>query len=184
MEDQEIIALYIERNTDAIRNTNEKYGNKLGYLAERILSSKEDAAECVNDTLFHAWNSIPSDKPEYLYAYLAKICRNLSLNRLDWRKAQKRDAVVVELTKELENCIYDERSVHSETPDEITESINTFLRGLTPEKRNMFLRRYWYADSCREIAERFHCSEGKVKVTLHRIRKELKKFLLKGGIKI
>lgn len=184
MEDNEIIALYMERNTDAILNTNDKYGSRLGNLAENILNSKEDAAECVNDTLFNAWNSIPPDRPQYLFAYLAKICRNLALNRLDWNNAKKRKAVIVELTNEMESCITDMRHNESETSEELGKLLNKFIKSLPEEKKHIFLRRYWYADSCRDIAVYCGCSESKVKVTLHRIRNELRKFLKREGIDI
>ena len=107
MEDEEIIALYFARNTEAIKYTSDKYAGRLKALAERPLGSKEDAEECVNDTLFNAWNSIPPNKPDFLSAYLSKICRNLALNRIDWNTAKKRNAVVVELTEEMEKCIPD-----------------------------------------------------------------------------
>lgn len=181
MEDKEIIALFFARNVEAIERTTNKYGKRLQKLAERILDSREDAAECVNDTFFRAWNSIPPAKPQYLYAYLACICRNEALNKLDYHHAGKRRAVFVELTKEMEACIPD-NGQEEDASEELKELLNLFLRELSEEKRNLFLRRYWFGDSYKDMAKRFGYSESKVKVMLHRIRKELKNYLEKEGI--
>lgn len=183
MEDEEIIALYFARNTEAVKYTSDKYAGKLKALAERLLGSKEDAEECVNDTLFNAWNSIPPNKPEFLCAYLSKICRNLALNRIDWNTAKKRNAVVVELTGEMENCIPGTGPMDNRT-GELKDILNAFLRDLSREKRNMFIRRYYFADSYKELAERFGCSESKARVVLFRIKNELKKLLKEEGIDV
>lgn len=184
MEDKDIIALYLARDAAAIKYTSDKYADKLKNQAYHILDSMEDAAECVNDTLLNTWNSIPPNEPEYLFGYLSTICRNQALNRMDWSRAKKRRAVVVELTKEMESCIPDRRNAVIEEQEAIKELINIFLRGLSKERRVAFLRRYWYADSYKDIAARMGWSESKVKVTLYRIRNELKNFLEKEGIRV
>ena len=98
MEGEQIIALYFSRDDRAIRETEAAYGGRLLTLSWRILNSREDAQECVNDTYWQTWNSIPPERPGILYAFLAAICRHLSLNRLDWRSAAKRSGCMVELT--------------------------------------------------------------------------------------
>jgi len=90
------------------------------------------------------WNSIPPNKPEFLFAYTAKICRNLALNRVEWEGAAKRNAVVVELSEELSQCIPDP-SASLEQP-ELAQLIASFLKTLPEEKRSLFIRRYWYAN--------------------------------------
>lgn len=182
MEDKEIIALYFARDVEAITRTTSKYGGKLQLLAERMLGSKEDAAECVNDTYLRAWNSIPPAAPTYLSAYLTKICRNEVLNKLDYNKAGKRNGNLVELTREMEACIPDMHRDEEIHIQELQTALQSFLEELPEEKRNVFLRRYWFGDSCKEVAERFGYSEGKIKVMLHRIRKDLKKYLEKEDI--
>lgn len=184
MEDKDIIALYFKRDTEAIKSTSEKYGEKLKRLAERIVMSKEDAEECVNDTLLNAWNAIPPNKPVFLWAYLAQICRNLALNRLDRDKAKKRRAVIVELTKEMEACIPDNRTLEHLEQKELTKLLNVFLTRLPEEKRNIFLRRYWYGDSYKEIAKKFSCGESKIKIILYRLRNDLRKFLREEGVEV
>ncbi len=185
MDDTNIIELYWERNESAIAETAYKYGKKLGQLGQRILESREDAEECVNDAYLRAWNSIPPARPDHLFAYLAKITRNLALNVLEKKRADKRRGIVVELSKELEQCLSDrdelERIGDSE---EIGEAINGFL-GMQPAlMRRVFIRRYWYMDSVREIAFLYGIKESRVKSILFRMRGGLRKYLEKEGITI
>lgn len=184
MRDSEIVEMYCNRNMLAVQYTQEQYGGQLQRFAERMLGNREDGMECVNDTLMQAWNTIPPNCPEHLSAYLFTLCRNLALNQIDWKNAKKRKATCIELTKEMEECIPDTADVYSENVMELGKLITTFLQTQTKERRQMFLCRYWYGDSVRSIAEIFHCSENRVNVTLHRVRKELKKYLEKEGIRL
>lgn len=186
MEDNGIVELFWERNENAIKETEQKYGRRLQGLSYHILQSKEDAEECVSDTMLTAWNTIPPQRPTYFFAYLSKICRYVSFGRLDWKNAQKRKAEVVSLTEEMESCIpapmlSDDESMTSE---EIGRMINNFLAGLTEEKRLIFMRRYWYGDSIECISKRYCISESKVKTTLFRLREKLKKYIEKEGGKL
>ena len=107
MEDSNIIALFFARNEDAIKHTDDTYGRRLFVLADNIVRNDQDAEESVSDTYMKAWDTIPPKKPEHLFAYLAKICRNFALKKLDWKAAAKRNAEVVSLTQEMETCIPD-----------------------------------------------------------------------------
>ena len=82
MEDRQIIELYWQKNADAISETSSKYGAYCFTIADHILNNAEDSEECVNDTWLHAWNAMPPQKPNVLRMFLAKITRNLSVNRL------------------------------------------------------------------------------------------------------
>lgn len=177
MEDHAIVCLYWERDEEAIRQSRTKYGAALRRLAYQILKSDEDAEECESDTYLKAWNAIPPNRPEYLGAYLLKICRRLSFGRLDWKRAQKRSAQVVELTAEMEQCIPAPAESSSLEAEELGRYIGEFLKMLPAEQRLIFLRRYWYADPVKEIARRYRIGESKVKTTLHRTRKKLKAYL-------
>ena len=118
MEDNQIIELFFRRDETALTHTKERYGSRLRALAFRILGSNEDAEECENDTYLKAWESIPPQNPRYFFAYLAKICRNTALHRAEKANAQKRNAVVVELTNELAECLPDDRSLN-DTPNKL-----------------------------------------------------------------
>ena len=54
VEDDKIIDLFWMRDQTAIQETNTKYGGKLQRLAIKILYSREDAEESVNDTYLSA----------------------------------------------------------------------------------------------------------------------------------
>ena len=184
MTDSQIIALFWDRNEDAIRETDRAYGRRLHVLSDRILRNEQDAQESVSDTYLKTWETIPLQRPAYFFAYLAKLCRNFSLSRLQWQSAAKRSAQVVELTREMDECIPDHSLERKLEGEELGQLLNAFLDGLSRENRLIFLRRYWYADPVREIAERYQISESKVKTQLHRTRKKLQQFLEGKGIRV
>lgn len=180
MEDQDIINLFFARDQEGLRQMADKYGGALMALARRILRDEGDAEEAVSDTWLSAWNAIPPARPEYLYAYLAKICRFSAFGRLDKAHAQKRTATVISLSTELEACLPADYA----GDDDLGDILNRFLADLPVEKRRIFLRRYWFGDDLREIARRYGISESKVKVTLFRLRGQLKAHLEKEDITV
>ena len=182
MTDSQMIALFWDRNEDAIKETDAAYGQKLYAVSDKILRSAQDAEESVSDTYMRAWDTIPPLMPNYFFAYLAKICRNCSLSRLQWNSAAKRSAEIVSLTQEMENCIPDRSHERKLEGEEIGRVLNAFLDSISLESRLIFMRRYWYTDSIAEIAARYSISEGKVKTQLHRTRNKLQLFLAKEGI--
>lgn len=184
MTDAQIIALFWARNEDAIKETDVVYGRKLHVLADKIIHNHEDAEESVSDTYMRAWDTIPPQRPNYFFAYLAKICRNVSLGKLEWKSAAKRNADVVALTQEMEQCIPDRSHERKLEGEEIGRVLNRFLDSLSLESRLIFMRRYWYTDSIQEIAARYNISQGKVKTQLHRTRNRLQLFLESEGIYI
>ena len=175
MEDNKIIDLFWTRDQMAIEETGIKYGSRLQRLATKILYSREDAEESVNDTYLAAWNTIPPQRPVHFFAFLAKICRFAAYGKLDWKTAQKRQA-------ELETCIPDSAAQAAFDSRELGELLNIFLGTLTEEKRLIFMRRYWFEDSVKDIAKRYGVGESKVKTTLLRTRTSLRNFLAKEGI--
>lgn len=183
MEDERIVELFLARDEAAVWRSAEKYGLRLRGLALSIVGEQQTAEECENDAYLAAWNAIPPNEPRgYLYAFLARIVRNIALNRCRDRGRLKRDAFVTELSREMEECIPAPDDLESRLDDlTLQEALNGFLGMLGEEKRNIFLRRYWYLDSVAEIAKRFGVSQSKVKTTLFRIRKQLREYLRKEG---
>ena len=184
MTDNQIIDLFWNRNEDAIAATDAAYGRKLRGLSGRILQNPEDAEEIISDTYMKTWNSIPKARPQYFYAYIAAICRHLSLNLLNWNQAAKRKAEIISITEELEQCIPDPGQERSAESKEIISALNGFLNTLPKDSRLIFIRRYWYADSVAAIAGRYDMTESKVKMQLLRTRNKLKDYLEKEGIQI
>ena len=184
MEDDKIIELFFARNEDAIRHTADTYGRRLFALADNILRNDQDAEESVSDTYMKAWDTIPPKRPMHLPAYLARICRNTALKKLDWKAAAKRNAEVVSLTQEMETCIPDTSRDREMEARELGRILDTFLRTLSDENQLVFLRRYWYADTIADIAVRYGISEGAVQMRLNRTRNKLAAYLAKEGIQV
>lgn len=183
MEDPEIVALYWARDQRAIPETAEKYGNYCLSVAGKLLESREDAEECVNDAWLRAWNAMPPHRPQALAAFLGKITRNLAINRRRRESAEKRGGGQAEAVfEELAGVVSGGDSVERESDRrELLRAINGFLETLPPEKRVLFVRRYWYFDSVAEIAERMGRTENQVSATLSRLRRKLREHLLEGG---
>lgn len=183
MEDCEILNLYFQRSEDALTETRQKFGGVCSSVAYKILRSPQDAEECLNDVLLRAWNSIPPNKPLPMLPYLAKIARNLALDRYEYRSAQKRNPVLEEAYEELEGCIAATGSVEDSLRDqELAHLISVFLRTLRQDARMLFVRRYWYGDSIAELCGTFDMTQSKVKSSLFRTRERLKDHLAKEGI--
>lgn len=184
MDDNKIIDLYWARSENAITETAGKYGRYCHYIAYNILQNYEDSEECVSDTYLKAWDSMPPRRPERLSAFLGKITRNLSLNRLEKHNTKKRGGGQATLVlEELAECVPARDSVERAVDDIVLADIfNRFLEGLPAETRKIFMRRYWYLSPVKEIARDYNIGESKVKVTLFRLRNELKQVLEKEGI--
>lgn len=182
--DEEIVALYWARDEQAITHTAERFGAYCRTIAMNLLGNARDAEECENDTWLAAWNSMPDNRPTRLAPYLGRITRNLALDLRDKARAAKRGGGQMEaVLDELAECLPAPNGVVKQAESaETARTLNVFLRGLSEETRNIFIRRYWYCDSAAEIARRFGVSESKVRVTLHRTRKKLKEFLEKEGV--
>ena len=183
MEDNQIIDLYWQKNADAIKETDAKYGAYCFAIADNILHDKEDSEECVNDTWLHAWNAMPPQKPSKLRLFLSKITRNLSFNRFNARSAQKRGSgELVLVLDELNECIAVTRSAEREYEvKEPEQCIRLFVRALPERERNVFVRRYFYTEPVAAIAKRYNLTESNALAILSRTRKKLKTHLTREG---
>ena len=184
MEDQQIIALYWDRNEDAIAETHRKYGPWCKGIAFRILELQEEAEECVSDTYLQAWNNIPPQRPGAFRAWLGRITRNLALTRYRRFHAEKRGGGQTALAlEELGDCVSGGNPVEAEEDRRaIAEAINRFLGSLPELQRNVFLRRYWHMASVADIAKAYGMSQSQTASMLHRCRKKLRAALEKEGI--
>ena len=184
MDDQKIIELFFKRCEEAIVATSEKYGKLCKSISDRILKNNEDAEECVSDTWFSAWNSIPPKRPSPFSAFLGRITRNLSIDRWRRTRAFKRGGGQMELAlEELKDCVSGAGSLENDLiRRETLGAVNRFLGQLSVVERNVFLCRYWYLESSQEIAEHSGFSQTKVHSMLHRIRGRLDTYLEKEGL--
>ncbi len=183
IEDLRIIELFFERNAQAIKETETKYGKLCHSIAYNILGNREDAEECVNDSYVAVWNAIPPTRPNSLSAFVCKIARNVSLKRLEFLMREKRRAAVLPLT-ELEELLPDERYAPDTSDEDVGKQISAFLRTQKADARKVFIRRYFLFESVKDIAKRYSFTESKVKNMLLRTRNKLKDYLIKEGVGI
>ena len=183
IDDEKIIEMFFERSEQGIRELDIKYGKICHNLSYNIVNSSQDAEECVNDAYLGAWNAIPPTKPNPLLSYIVKIVRNISL-KIYWRKeATKRSGHYAIALQEIEGCIADPKTVEDEIEvRELARIIENFLDTLTVENRIIFMRRYWFADGYKDIAEFVGLSEKNISVRLTRIREKMKKYLIEREV--
>jgi RNA polymerase sigma-70 factor (ECF subfamily) len=184
LKDSDIIELYWQRDERALAETENRYGLYCLTIANNILGCTEDAEECVSDTWLKAWNTIPPCRPDRFGAFLGRITRNSAFDKLRYKYADKRGGGEMVLAlEELGSCISDIQS--SEYKDnELADCINRFLGRLSARDRRIFIQRYWYVCSIKQIADSLNLKEGTVKVSLSRNRERLRKFLEKEDIVI
>ena len=175
VEDRRIIEMYLQRNEDAVVQTECKYTKYCRSIAVQILDNPEDADEAVNDTWLAAWNCIPPHIPVCLKTFLGRLTRNISLKRIRSEKALKRGSAQVRVVfDEVENWLRSEEDVEQQISEQaLADEIDRFLDSVSDTERKVFVRRYWYMQSVAEIAEHHGFSESKVKSMLFRMRKKL-----------
>ena len=184
MEDNQIVQLYFDRNEEAISQTAVKYGKYCHTIAYNILRNFEDSEECVNETYWKAWHTIPPKRPQRLAAFLGKITRNLSLDAYRGYTAQKRGGSEMDMAlDELGDCVASLGSEDEHFDEKIlVDILNAFLASLSTEHRKIFMRRYWYVSTVKEIADEYGITESKVKMSLLRSRDRLRAVLEKEGV--
>ena len=183
MEDAAILALYWQRDEQAIGETEAKYGPYCRTIARSILSDEQDAEECLSDALLRAWDTIPPRQPEKLSAYLGKLTRNLSLSRLRERLAQKRGGGELPLAlEELAECIPGPADpARALEKRELAAALNRFVGGLKKPERDVFVSRYFFLTPLEELSRKTGFSQSKLKSMLFRTRKKLWNMLQEEG---
>lgn len=183
VDDNAIIALFFSRSEQAVRELDNKYGKICHSLSYNILNSRQDAEECVNDAYLGTWNAIPPQRPNPLLTFLCRIVRNLSIMRYHANMAAKRNSTYDIALDELENCLSSGIAVEEVVEGKLlVQTIEDFLDALSQDNRVIFMRRYWFSDSCAEIAKQVGVSEKTVSVRLTRIRSQLRKHLTAKGV--
>ena len=184
MEDEKIVQLIWDRNENGINELSEKYDRYCFCISERIVHDEEDAKECVNDTWLFTWNSIPPRRPSILSSFVSKITRNTAIDRYRKRNAQKRvDSHMEDIAGEVEkigSAISSDIEIYLKKK-ELVKLFDHFLSTLSERDRDIFIRRYWYMDPIKAIADRHACGESKIKSVLARSRKKLYRLLKEAG---
>ena len=183
LNDTEIVQLFFARSEEGIAQSERKYGALCRSVIRRILPDERDAEECLNDVWGRVWDAIPPERPRVLGSFLARIARNLALDRYTYNRAEKRSTSLTEAFEELEPWLPDADDAQSAAEaNEFRDWMRRFLNAQTRENRVFFVRRYWYGESVSEIARATGASEEKVKSSLFRTRNRLRETMKKEGI--
>lgn len=183
MNDEHIVALFWQRSETAITESQLRYGSYCTAIAQNILHSAEESEECVNDTWLRAWNTIPPSRPFRLSVFLGRITRNLAIDRWRSKNIKRRgNGETAVCLEELAECVGVEESVADELA--LRDALNGFLHSLTPDRRRVFMLRYWYMYPIKDVAMLCDMSEGAVKMSLQRTRNALKNYLESEGIEV
>lgn len=185
LNDSRIIKLFIKRSESAIAELNKKYRPYMYSISRNIVNNNEDAEDCLNDSYMKIWESIPPIIPKSLSAYTGRVIRNISLDRYRMMNSQKRSSGEFTLVlDEMAEMIADNHNVENAVVNkEVIEVINQYLATITKEKRMIFVMRYYHSYSINGIGEQLNISISKVKMTLMRLRVEIKDCLSEKGIK-
>ena len=183
MDDKQIIELYFERNEQAIKETETKYGAFCHRIAMNILGIHEDAEECVNDTYYSVWKQIPPTVPEVFKVYLGRITRNLSISRVRAMRAKKRYSSMEIMLSELNDCVPSSSNVEQTIEVmQLSDYISEWLDSLPEEDCALFVRRYWFGDEVQELAKKCGITAAKMAQRMLRLRKSLKAALEQKGV--
>ena len=182
MTEKDIIAQFLSRDEKAVENTKKYYGGIVRRCIAKVLAEKNDIEECENDTYLRVWNLIPPDKPENFAAYIRKVARYMALSLLK-KKDKGNNISLEESYEELGESLISKTAGPEEQLEaaELARAISAFLAGKSKEKRVMFVKRYWYYESVKDIASEMEISETKVTTVLARLRNELKEELIRQG---
>ena len=176
---QQIIALYFDRNEEAIRLSSVHYGRYCMAIAMGILNSEPDAEECVNDTWLKAWKLMPPSRPPVLRTFLGKITRRISIDRYRYLHNARRNRDLEVSLDELTTC-----SPVEENRGELTPLLDEFVGGLDSMDRKLFVGRYWYNYSVKVMANAYGMTDNAVSMRLHKTRNKLRDFLTERGYRI
>lgn len=178
--DGEIVELYFARDERAIAETDVKYGKVCMQVSMNIVESRPDAEECVSDGYLKTWNAIPPARPASLCAFVCRIVRNLSINRLREMKAARRSRDLTLSFEELEACI----SVDESHSDILPGLISSFLEGLDETDRKLFMGRYFHATPVKDLAGTYGMTPNAVSLRLYKTRERLRLHLEEGGYSV
>lgn len=184
MEDTEIISLLFQRKESALDEIIRQYGKLLKYFVRRILPTLQDIEECINDTLYDIWNTIPPQNPQSLASYASMLARRRAIDKIRHMTAEKRGGGLYPVAlDELSDCIPG-KAAFDEDSEVLKDAINSFLGSLPKNDRLIFVGRYFAFQSIESLASDLHVSKNTINIRLSRIRKKLRTWLEERNIYI
>lgn len=180
MEDAVILKKLSSRDQSGLSELKAKHGRLIKTVCRSILKSPQDVEEAENDVLLAAWESIPRDNPENLTAYICKLARRISINKLRYNTAAVRNS---DLLTELDECLPSGYSTEDAAENaELSEALNSWLRQQSVKQQRLFVLRYFYMQTTKEAAKACSMSQTAVTTALARLRASLKQYLIERGM--
>lgn len=154
-----------------------KYKNLLLKKSWEILNDYMLAEDAVSEAFLRIYKNldkIGDPASNQSIAFIVTIVRNVSLTILSREKSKASEPADEELCDgfNLEESILSDIS---------SERIYEILNGIDEDLRSIFLFKFAYGMSHREIAKTLRISENNVTVKLHRAKKKLAAILVKEG---
>ena len=183
--DEKIIDMYWERNPDAIKETEHRYGPLLRNVAYNILYDLQDCEECQNDAYLRIWNAIPSTRPTAFPRFIMQIMRQIAIIR--YREKTRKKRIPSQLTisldelEELSNGLSLEQTYEAK---ELGSLITEYVRQLNERQRYIFIDRYYLAEPAEKTASELSISARTIYDEITKIRQGLKEYLERNGVHV
>ena len=174
MHDEKIISLIANKDQLGIEQLEIKYKSFAIKTALRLINSKEDAEECVNDALLNVWNSKHITETKDLKTLIAFCVRRRVIDLIRHEKAKKRSQNAEIILTELDYVCAPQTVESSYDNNELNLCIEKFVKALPRPDKDIFLMRYFYGMEITEIAKKQFMSRNAVDGRLFRCRKKLK----------
>ena len=182
--DEQIVELYWQRDENAIKETDKKYGKKLLRVAYNILHDMSDCEECRNDTYLNVWNAIPPNRPDPFSVFIFKIMRNCALNK--YKEKTRKSRIPSEFTlsiEDLENSLRGADTPESEiSAKELGALINMYLDTLSDRQHYIFIGRFYMGDTLETIADELKIHYSTVQRETEKIKSGLRAYLERNGV--
>lgn len=177
--DEEIVELLAARDQRSIELVVLHYEKLIRYIAVTILHNRESSVEeCINDVYLKIW----THGAEYDYkkasfkTYLKAITRNTALNYLrKMKRLEELEGMDESDTLQSEYVDYSQNLEQKVIYQEEVQALNRILRALRRKDKEMVLRRFYYLQSTKQIAEAMGMTENAVDSRISRLRKKIRK---------
>lgn len=175
MDDSIILEHYLNGNPEAFELCMQKYGTECIGMAMGILNDGPDSEKCVNEVMTEAYELLPLRVPNDLRTWMLKSVRNRAVFTYLSMPQSRRDIGLSQTVQEVSALVLPEME-----DEEIGSLLSVFLRSLEPLPRKLFVGRYWYNYSAKELAATYGMTESDVVEQCHDICTMIADFIEKG----
>jgi RNA polymerase sigma-70 factor (ECF subfamily) len=171
MNEDSVIKLAQEGNSEALKLLFEENKKKIFSLAFQYTRNAEDAEDILQDTFIKAYRSLHRfniQDGNSISPWLYRIGINCSIDYLRRNKKRKEKDLAQNNMESLASQDINSNPENTGTQKEIREKIDQTLNKLSGQQRIIFILKHYQQLTTREIAEYLNCSEGSVKRQLFR----------------